>query len=79
MARELYGLHGMGWSVRRIDRKLGVSRNTVNEYLRSPRLQQEKLRRRREPKLDPYAEYIDRRLSEGLYSGRGLDSLKNWI
>ena len=66
--RELYELHGRGWSVRRIARELRISRNTVRKYLRSPGVPKEKPRRRRESKLDPYVEYIDRRLSEGLYN-----------
>lgn len=68
LVRDLYELHGRGWSVRRIARDLGISRNTVRRYLRSPGLPKEKPRRRRGSKLDPYAEYIDRRLDEGLYN-----------
>ena len=66
--RELYELHGRGWSVRRIARELAISRNTVRKYLRSPGLPKEKPRRPRESKLAPYVEYIDGRLSEGLYN-----------
>ena len=68
LVRELYEMHGRGWSVRRIARELGVSRNTVRKYLRSPGLPKEKPRRPRESKLDPYVEYIDGRLAEGLYN-----------
>ena len=59
---ELYQLKGEGRSIRGIARELGVSRNSVRKYLRSPG----KARRRWASKLDPYAEYIDGRLSEGL-------------
>lgn len=34
--KRLYELHGAGMSIRRITRKLGVSRNTVRRYLRAP-------------------------------------------
>jgi len=66
LVRDLYELHGRGWSVRRIARDLGISRNTVRRYLRSPGLPKEKPRRRRGSKLDPYTEHIDRRMGEGL-------------
>ena len=44
----------------------GVSRNTVRRYLRSRGVPQAKPRAKRGSKLDPYTEYIDTRLSEGL-------------
>ena len=64
--KELYEMKGQGRSIRGIARELGVSRNSVRKYLRSPGVPREKPRRRRTSKLDPYAEYIDGRLSEGL-------------
>ncbi len=64
--KELYELKGEGRSIRGIARELGVSRNSVRKYLRSPGVPREKPRRRRASKLDPYTEYIDVRLSEGL-------------
>ena len=64
--KELYELKGEGRSIRGIARELGVSRNSVRKYLRSPGVPREKPRSRRASKLDPYTEYIDGRLSEGL-------------
>ena len=64
--KELYELKGEGRSIRGIARELGVSRNSVRKYLRSLGLPREKPRRRRASKLDPYTEYIDVTLSEGL-------------
>ena len=64
--KELYEMKGQGRLIRGIARELGVSRNSVRKYLRSPGVPREKPRRRRTSKLDPYAEYIDGRLSEGL-------------
>ena len=57
--KELYELKGDGKSIRGIARELGVSRNSVRKYLRSPGVPREQARRRRASKLDPYAEYID--------------------
>ena len=87
--KELYELKGEGRSIRGIAWELGVSRNSVRRYLRSPGAPREKPRRRRASKLDPYAEYIDGRLSEGLdncvvllrvrgYSGR-CTILKDYV
>ncbi len=64
--KEIYEMNGAGRSIREIARELEVSRNTVRRYLKSPEAMRSKLRRRRGSKLDPYTEYIDRRMSEGL-------------
>lgn len=63
---ELCELKGKGRSIRGIARELGVSRNSVRKYLRTPGVPKEKPRRRRESKLDPYTDHIDRRLADGL-------------
>ena len=64
--KELYEMKGQGRSIRGIARELRISRNSVRKYLRSPGVPKEKRRRRRGSKLDPYTEYIDGRLSDGL-------------
>ena len=64
--KEMYEMKGAGRSIRGIARDLGVSRNSVRKYLRSPGVPKEKPRRRRASKLDPYTDHIDSRLSEGL-------------
>ena len=64
--KDLYEMRGQGHSIRGITRELGVSRNSVRKYLRSPGVPQAKQRPPRASKLDAYTGYIDRRLGEGL-------------
>ena len=64
--KEIYELKGAGRSIREIARELDISRNTVRRYLKSPEAMRPKPRPLRGSKLDPYAEYIDRRIGEGL-------------
>ena len=63
MVRELYELRAKGRSIDGIARDLGISRNTVRRYLRSPEVPKATQRSRRGSKLGPYEEYIDGRLS----------------
>ena len=49
-----------------IAQRLGIARNTVRRYLNTPEAMVPTPRKRRASKLDPYAEYIDRRIAEGL-------------
>ena len=54
-------------SIRQIAQTLGVSRNTVRRYLRDPdEALTRKPRAKRPSKLEPYTEYIMRRLAEGV-------------
>ena len=64
--KELYELKGEGHSIRGIARELGISRNTVRKHVGSPGVPKASQRSRRGSKLDPYKEYIDGRLSDGL-------------
>ena len=64
--KRLYEMHGEGHSARAIARELGLARNTVLKYLRSPDAMRPKPRRPRGSALDPYAQHIDRRWAEGL-------------
>ena len=64
--KEIYEMKGAGFSIRGIARKLDIVRNTVRRYLKDPEAVMPKSRRRRTSKLDPFIEYMDRRLSEGL-------------
>ena len=63
--REFYEMKGAGRSVRGIA-DLGIARNTVRRYLKSPEAIRAKPRPQRASKLDPYTGYVDRRLDEGL-------------
>ena len=64
--KEIFDMKGAGCSTREIAQRLGLSRNTVRKYLNTPEAILPKARKRRASKLDPYEEYIERRLSEGL-------------
>ena len=64
--KEIYEMKGPGCSIRDIARELDIARNTVRRYLKDPEAVMPKPRRRRASKLDPFIEYMDRRLSEGL-------------
>ncbi len=64
--KEIYELKGQGYSAREIARELSLARNTVLRYLKDPETIAPKARRRRGSKLDPYAEFIDQRMGEGL-------------
>ncbi len=64
--KQLYELHGEGRSIRRIAKDLGVSRNSVRKYLRSPQVPRARPRPPRGSKLDPFKEYLRQRLGDGL-------------
>lgn len=64
--KEIYEMKGRGHSARAIARELNIARNTVRKYLKSPEAIRPKPRPPRTSKLDPYREYVDRRMSEGL-------------
>ena len=64
--KEIYELNGQGYSAREIARTLDLARNTVLRYLKDPEAMVPKGRSPRGSKLDPYADYIDLRMSEGL-------------
>ena len=70
--KQIYDLKGQGLSARAIARELGLARNTVLRYLRSPEAIRPRPRPLRGSKLDPYTDHIDRRLSEGLENCRVL-------
>ena len=59
-------MKGAGYSIREIARELDIAPNTVRRYLKDPEAVMPKVRRRRAFKLDPFIEYMDLRLSEGL-------------
>ena len=59
-------MKGAGCSTREIAQRLGIARNTVRRYLNTPEAMVSTPRKHRASKLDPYTEYIDRRIAEGL-------------
>lgn len=69
--KQIYELGGQGQSIHGITRSLGISRNTVRKYLRSPGVPKPKTRPKRCSKLDPYKPYIRQRLSEGVGNSCG--------
>ena len=64
--KEIYEMKGAGRSVRGIAGELGIARNTVRRYLKSPEAIRAKPRPQRASKLYPYTGYVDHRLDEGL-------------
>ena len=70
--KEIYEMKGAGCSIRGIANGLGIARNTVRRYLNTPEAMRSKPRPVRGSKLDPYMEYIDRRMAEGLENCRVL-------
>ena len=61
---EIQVLRRQGKSIRAISAELGLSRNTVRKYLRSERVPKSKPRPARASKLEPYRDYIQRRIRE---------------
>ena len=64
--KEIYEMKGAGRSIRGIAGELGIARNTVRRYLKSPEAMRPKPRPSGGSKVDAYTEYVDRRVSEGL-------------
>ena len=64
--KQLYQMHGEGHSARAIARELGLARNTVLKYLKSPEAMHPRPRPRRSLQLDAYGGHIDRRMADGL-------------
>jgi transposase len=64
--KDLYELVGQGASIRTIARRLGISRNTVRKYLRSPGVPKFKPGLPRLTKLENYREHVLRRVRDGV-------------
>ena len=64
--KEIYEMKGAGRSIRGIADDLGIARNTVRRYLKSLEAMRPKPRPRRSSKLDPFTEYVDHGMSEGV-------------
>jgi transposase len=76
---EVMALHREGWGQRAIARQLGLSRNTVKRYVRSPgfpeRAAGSGLRATGTNKLDPYLPYLREQWDAGLHNGARLLAL----
>jgi transposase len=64
--KQIYERHGSEESIRGIAERLGISRNTVRKYLRSPGLPKPRPRPLRASKLAPFEAHLRMRLAEGL-------------
>jgi transposase len=69
MIKELYR---MGWSLSDIARHTRHDRKTVRRVLAEPLLPAAKPRKVRRRKLDPYGEYLRKRLDEGVWNAHKL-------
>ena len=67
-------LHRMGWSISAIARETGHDRRTVRKIIGSSLLPEPKPRKRRGRKIDPYIDYLQKRLDEGVWNARKLYS-----
>lgn len=69
MIKDMYR---KGMSISDISRELGVDRKTVRKYLKAPKAPSKPTRKKRS-KLDPYKDYIHRRMAEDhVYNGERL-------
>ncbi|MCL6581886.1 MAG: IS21 family transposase [Firmicutes bacterium] len=66
--KQIFELKGQGRSIRGIAGTLGISKNTVKKYLRSPGIPQARPRPRRPSLLDPFKEHIRARMAEGVFN-----------
>ncbi len=64
--KEIYEMHGQGKHIREISAELGLSRNTVRKYLRSPGVPKARPREKRVSKLEQFKEYLAGRLADGV-------------
>jgi transposase len=65
-------LHRSGWSISAIARRTGHDRRTIRKVIAEPLLPTPKERKARARKLDPYVEYLQKRLDEGVWNARKL-------
>jgi transposase len=70
---EVLRLHGAGVGVKEIARRLGLSRNTVRKYLRSPQLPRYGPRPEAVSKLEPFKPFVlQRTLTDGVWNAERL-------
>ena len=65
-------LHAAGASLHAIARQTGVSRHTVQKYVRAPAFPEHQSRAPRPSRLDPYKPYLMERWNEGCHDGTQL-------
>ena len=64
--KEIHEMRGVGRSIRGIAGELGMARDTVRRYPRSPEAMRPGHGPSRGSKVDAHTEYVDRRVSGGL-------------
>lgn len=69
MIREL---HRKGISISEISRQTGRDRKTIRKVIQGPLVKEAKVRKEKVRKIDPYREYLDKRISEGVLNARKL-------
>lgn len=66
--KRILELYRDGHSIHDIVKALGIARNTVRFYIRNPGLRVRKKGEKRPSKLDPFKEFVSKRMSEGVYN-----------
>jgi len=70
MIKEMYE---RGMSISDIARELGIDRKTVRKYIHSPNPPSKSKRKQRKSKLDPFKEYLQKRmLEDGVFNSEKL-------
>jgi len=65
-------LHSQGLNISEIARETGYDRKTVGKYIRLKKAPELQKRPNRQSKLDPYKDYMIRKLNEGPYTAARL-------
>ena len=65
-------LHRKGVSISEIARRTGHDRKTIRKVINSPLLPEQKPRRPRKRKIDPYLPYLQGRIAAGVLNARKL-------
>lgn len=64
--RKILELHAAGHSIRDITKRTGIARNSIRKYLRAEGLPEKKSGKVRFKKIEPYRDYLQARLADGV-------------
>jgi transposase len=64
--RKIIELHAAGHSIRNISKQTGIARNSIRKYLRAEGLPEKKTGKVRFKKIEPYRDYLQSRLADGV-------------